>query len=162
MTCFRRGCFGGVRIAGCGWVCQCHVSALAPLFSTQRMSDWDLSAPGQSGVSVALWCLRTLWHCFFDCILPLVWQTFNVPLSWYMSISPWFKGAHAHEKIIRFAVPLNKWCILQQSLNKIMYVLRFLDKYGFHIGWIWNLSYATLFPQTPPLNVTNFRQLSFW
>lgn len=24
---------GGVRIAGCGWVCQCHVSSLAPLAS---------------------------------------------------------------------------------------------------------------------------------
>lgn len=25
--------YGGVRIAGCGWVCQCHVSSLAPLAS---------------------------------------------------------------------------------------------------------------------------------
>lgn len=27
------GRFGGVRIAGCGWVSQCHVSSLAPLAS---------------------------------------------------------------------------------------------------------------------------------
>lgn len=27
------GGYGGVRIAGCGWVCQCHVSRLAPLAS---------------------------------------------------------------------------------------------------------------------------------
>lgn len=27
------GGVGGVRIAGCGWVCQCHVSRLAPLAS---------------------------------------------------------------------------------------------------------------------------------
>lgn len=27
------GGYGGVRIAGCGWVCQCHVSSLAPLAS---------------------------------------------------------------------------------------------------------------------------------
>lgn len=27
------GGYGGVRIAGCGWVCQCHVSSLALLAS---------------------------------------------------------------------------------------------------------------------------------
>lgn len=31
------GGVGGVRIAGCGWVCQCHVSSLAPLAS--RLKD---------------------------------------------------------------------------------------------------------------------------
>lgn len=31
------GGYGGVRIAGCGWVCQCHVSSLAPLAS--RLED---------------------------------------------------------------------------------------------------------------------------
>lgn len=55
---------GGVRIAGCGWVCQCHVSRLAPLAS--RLEDvgarvWlslsGFSSQPKVGVSAALCCI---------------------------------------------------------------------------------------------------------
>jgi len=60
-------------------------------------------------------------------ILPQVWQTFNVPLSWYMSINPWFKGAHAHEKLYVLLFCQKCDAYYKKRFNKINYVLYYLD-----------------------------------
>ena len=63
------GGYGGVRTAGCGWVCQGHVSILALLASglegsgTQSLTETVQLLWTKSGVSFPLCCIRPHTSC---------------------------------------------------------------------------------------------------